>query len=33
VQAFGLTFTVRERPQVTLPAYAGSPDLQYARGR
>jgi len=33
VQAFGLTFTVRERPQLTLPGYTGSLDLQYARTR
>jgi uncharacterized protein YlxW (UPF0749 family) len=33
VQAFGLTFTVRERAEVTLPAYTGSLDLQYARAR
>ena len=33
VQAFGLTFTVQERPEVTLPAYSGSLDLQYARPR
>jgi uncharacterized protein YlxW (UPF0749 family) len=30
VQAFGLTFTVRSRESVNLPAYAGSLDLQYA---
>jgi uncharacterized protein YlxW (UPF0749 family) len=30
VDAFGLTFTVRARPQVTLPQYSGSLDLQYA---
>jgi uncharacterized protein YlxW (UPF0749 family) len=30
VDAFGLTFTVRSRPQVTLPKYTGSLDLQYA---
>jgi uncharacterized protein YlxW (UPF0749 family) len=33
VQAFGLTFTVRQRPQVTLPAYSGSLDLRYASAR
>jgi uncharacterized protein YlxW (UPF0749 family) len=33
VQAFGLTFAVRARPQVALPAYAGSLDLRYAAGR
>jgi uncharacterized protein YlxW (UPF0749 family) len=33
VQAFGLTFTVRERADVTLPEYTGSLDLQYARAR
>jgi uncharacterized protein YlxW (UPF0749 family) len=33
VQAFGLTFTVKARPQVTLPAYTGSFDLQYATPR
>jgi uncharacterized protein YlxW (UPF0749 family) len=33
VDAFGLTFTVRARPQVTLPKYAGSLDLQYAVAR
>jgi uncharacterized protein YlxW (UPF0749 family) len=33
VQAFGLTFTVRARPQVTLPKYEGSLDLQYAGAR
>ena len=33
VQAFGLTFTVRSRDQVSLPAYAGSLDLQYATPR
>ena len=32
VQAFGLTFTVRARDEVTLPAYAGSLDLAYATG-
>ena len=30
VEAFGLTFTVRERPAVSLPAYDGLPDLEYA---
>jgi uncharacterized protein YlxW (UPF0749 family) len=30
VQAFGLTFTVRERPELTLPAYGGPLDLAYA---
>ena len=30
VNAFGLTFSVRSRPQVTVPAYKGSLDLQYA---
>jgi uncharacterized protein YlxW (UPF0749 family) len=30
VEAFGLTFTVRERPAVELPAYDGPLDLQYA---
>jgi uncharacterized protein YlxW (UPF0749 family) len=30
VNAFGLTFSVRSRPQVTVPAYRGSLDLQYA---
>ncbi|WP_104526208.1 DUF881 domain-containing protein [Blastococcus atacamensis] len=29
-QAFGLTFEVRERPQVTVPAYDGGLTLQYA---
>ncbi|MGY1807574.1 DUF881 domain-containing protein [Blastococcus sp. SYSU D00669] len=33
VQAFGLSFTVRERPQVELPAYAGALDLAYATAR
>jgi uncharacterized protein YlxW (UPF0749 family) len=33
VQAFGLTFSVRARPQITLPAYAGSIDLRYAAPR
>jgi uncharacterized protein YlxW (UPF0749 family) len=33
VDAFGLTFTVRSRPQVTLPKYTGSLDLQYAGAR
>ncbi|SOD95619.1 DUF881 domain-containing protein [Blastococcus haudaquaticus] len=30
VEAYGLTFTVRERPTVELPAYDGPLDLQYA---
>jgi uncharacterized protein YlxW (UPF0749 family) len=30
VEAFGLTFTVRERPTVELPAYDGPLDLEYA---
>ena len=30
VEAYGLTFTVRERPAVELPAYDGPLDLQYA---
>ncbi|MGY2001541.1 DUF881 domain-containing protein [Blastococcus sp. SYSU DS1024] len=30
VAAFGLTFEVRERPQVTVPAYDGGLTLQYA---
>jgi uncharacterized protein YlxW (UPF0749 family) len=30
VDAFGLTFTVRARPQVTLPAYDGPLALEYA---
>ena len=30
VEAYGLTFTVRERPVVELPAYDGALDLQYA---
>jgi len=33
VQAFGLTFTVRERPEVTLPAYTGSLDLEFSSAR
>ncbi|MGY1601971.1 DUF881 domain-containing protein [Geodermatophilus sp. SYSU D00815] len=33
VQAFGLTFTVRERAEVSLPAYSGPLDLQHATGR
>jgi uncharacterized protein YlxW (UPF0749 family) len=33
VQAFGLTLSVRARPQITLPAYAGSLDLRYATPR
>jgi uncharacterized protein YlxW (UPF0749 family) len=33
VQAFGLTFGVKSRGEVTLPAYTGSLDLQYAGGR
>jgi uncharacterized protein YlxW (UPF0749 family) len=31
--AFGLTFTVHDRSSVTLPAYAGSLDMEYATGR
>ena len=30
VEAFGLTFEVRERSEVTLPAYDGPLDLEYA---
>ena len=30
VQAYGLTFQVRERESVTVPAYDGSLDLRYA---
>ena len=30
VDAYGLTFTVRERPSVSLPAYDGPLDLEYA---
>ena len=30
VAAFGLTFTVRAKPSVTLPKFTGSLDLQYA---
>ena len=30
VDAFGLTFTVRAKPSVTLPKFTGSLDLQYA---
>jgi len=30
VEAFGLTFTVRERPAVELPAYHGPLDLEFA---
>jgi uncharacterized protein YlxW (UPF0749 family) len=30
VDDFGLTFSGRERPEVTVPAYDGVPDLQYA---
>jgi uncharacterized protein YlxW (UPF0749 family) len=30
VEAFGLTFEVRERPQVSVPAYDGPLDLEYA---
>jgi uncharacterized protein YlxW (UPF0749 family) len=30
VDAFGLTFAVKARPQVTLPKFTGSLDLQYA---
>jgi uncharacterized protein YlxW (UPF0749 family) len=33
VQAFGLTFTVRSRPEVTLPAYTAPLDLRYAQPR
>ena len=30
VEAFGLTFDIRERPSLTLPAYDGLLDLEYA---
>jgi uncharacterized protein YlxW (UPF0749 family) len=30
VEAFGLTFDIRPQQRVTLPAYDGTPDLQYA---
>jgi uncharacterized protein YlxW (UPF0749 family) len=30
VDAFGLTFEIRERPEVSLPAYDGPLDLEYA---
>jgi uncharacterized protein YlxW (UPF0749 family) len=33
VDDFGLTFSVRERPQVTVPAYDGPLDLQFATAR
>ena len=33
VDDFGLTFSVRERPQVTVPAYDGLLELQYATAR
>ena len=33
VEDFGLTFSVRERPAVTVPAYDGPLDLQYAAAR
>jgi uncharacterized protein YlxW (UPF0749 family) len=33
VEDFGLTFSVRERPEVTVPAYDGPLDLQYAAAR
>jgi uncharacterized protein YlxW (UPF0749 family) len=33
VDAFGLTFAVRAKPQVTLPEFTGSLDLQYAQAR
>jgi uncharacterized protein YlxW (UPF0749 family) len=33
VDAFGLTFSVRERPAVTVPAYEGLLELQYATAR
>jgi uncharacterized protein YlxW (UPF0749 family) len=33
VEDFGLTFSVRERPQVTVPAYDGPLDMQYATAR
>lgn len=32
-EAFGLTFTVRDRSSVALPAYTGSLDMQYATPR
>ena len=33
VDAYGLTFTVKDRGSVTLPAYAGGLDMQYATAR
>jgi uncharacterized protein YlxW (UPF0749 family) len=30
VAAYGLTFEIRERESVTLPAYDGNPDMKYA---
>ncbi|HEY0404063.1 MAG TPA: DUF881 domain-containing protein [Blastococcus sp.] len=33
VDDFGLTFSVRERPEVTVPAYDGPLDLEYATAR
>ena len=33
VDAFGLTFAVRQRGSITVPAYTGSLDLQYAETR
>lgn len=33
VDAFGLTFTVHDKSSVTLPAYAGSLDMEYATPR
>jgi uncharacterized protein YlxW (UPF0749 family) len=30
VDAFGLTFDIQARPRVTVPAYDGTPDLEYA---
>ncbi len=33
VDAFGLTFSVRELPEVTVPAYDGAPALRYAQAR
>lgn len=33
VDAFGLTFTVRARSSVSVPAYDGPLDMQYAQGR
>jgi uncharacterized protein YlxW (UPF0749 family) len=33
VDAYGLTFTVKDRGTVSLPAYSGSLDLQYAAAR